>query len=91
MNRGVRRKLAAERRKIEQRQESAVRINKGGPALKGNGIRYELADTAAAIACGGIGAIHQMVRELGLQQSIDDALHLLLLEKGREQVPAPDV
>lgn len=77
MNRSICRKLAAEKRKIERRQDRAVRVNMGGPVLGGAGIRYELADKTAEIACGGIGAIHRMVRQLGLQKRIDDSLHLL--------------
>lgn len=45
--------------------------------LKGDGIRYELAERTKAIACGGIGAIHRMVRQLGLPERIDDAVKLL--------------
>jgi hypothetical protein len=76
VNRKIRRKLASEKRRIERRLEQAVRPNEAGPVLRGNGIRYELADKAAAIACGGIGAIHRMVRQLGLQKRIDDRLRL---------------
>jgi hypothetical protein len=32
---------------------------------------------ARGVACGGIGAIHEMVRRLGLPGAIDDAVHLL--------------
>lgn len=45
--------------------------------LKGDGIRYELAERTKAIACGGIGAIHRMVKQLGLPKRIDDAVRLL--------------
>jgi len=77
VNRKIRRKLAREKRQIERRLDRAVRPNMGGPVLSGNGIRYEVADKAAAIACGGIGAIHRMVGQLGLQKKIDERLDLL--------------
>lgn len=76
MNRRIRRKLALEKRRIERRLDQAVRPNEVGPVLRGNGIRYELADKVAAIACGGVGAIHRMVKQLGLQQAIDERVRL---------------
>lgn len=60
MNRKIRRKVAREKRRLDQ----AVRPNEVGPVLRGNGIRYELAEKAAAIACGGVGVIHRMVKQL---------------------------
>jgi len=76
VNRRIRRKLASEKRRIERRLDQAVRPNERGPVLRGNGIRYELAEKVAAIACGGIGAIHRMVKQLRLQAAIDDRVHL---------------
>ena len=40
-------------------------------------IHYELSDRTRAISPGGIGAIHLMVRKLGLDQHINHNLHLL--------------
>lgn len=77
MNRKLRRIQAAEKRKITRRLADAVQVNTGGPMLKGDGIRYELAEKTRAIACGGIGAIHRMVKQLGLSEQIDDAVKLL--------------
>lgn len=76
MKRKIRRKLASEKRKIERRLDRAVRFNEQGPVLQGAGIRYEVADKMSAIACGGIGAVHRMVRRLGLQKRIDDQVRL---------------
>ena len=77
MNRKLRRIQAAEKRKITRRLAEAVEVNSGGPLLKGDGIRYELAEKTRAIGCGGIGAIHWMVQQLGLPSRIDDAVELL--------------
>ena len=41
------------------------------PMLKASNIHYEMAEKAAAVNCGGIGAIHLMVNRLGLRQDID--------------------
>ena len=77
MNRKLRRIQAAEKQKIARRLEESVKVNGGGPVLQGDGIRYELAEKTKAIACGGIGAIHRMVKRLGLPERIDDAVKLL--------------
>jgi hypothetical protein len=45
--------------------------------LSGGNIHYEMSDRTEAITCGGIGAIHEMVRRIGLVEEIDRRLHLL--------------
>src|SRR5665213_3533915 len=45
--------------------------------LAAKNIRYELADRARGIACGGIGAMHLLARHVGLPQMIDRHIHLL--------------
>jgi hypothetical protein len=45
--------------------------------LKASNIHYEMAQRAAAMNCGGIGAMHLMVQRLGLVEDIDRHLHLL--------------
>jgi len=72
----VRRKIQAEKRKIERRLERAVHPNGGGPVLGATNIHYELADRTQAIAHGGIGAVHRLVNKLGLAGRINGALHL---------------
>jgi hypothetical protein len=47
------------------------------PIMRARNIRYEMADKARAINCGGIGAIHLMVNKLKLREEIDARLHLL--------------
>jgi hypothetical protein len=72
------------RRQIERRKQCNVerldRWNLGDtsqPVLSARNIHYELAVRAAGTTCGGIGAIHRLVRELGLAEAIDRRLHLL--------------
>jgi len=43
----------------------------------GSRIRYELADRSRAIGVGGIGAMHNLARRVGLVRKIDERLHLL--------------
>ena len=40
-------------------------------------IHYEIARRARGVACGGIGALHALARQLGLIEAIDDRLHVL--------------
>jgi hypothetical protein len=47
------------------------------PMFKGSNVHYEMAERVQAINCGGIGAMHLMVRRLGLVEDIDRNLHLL--------------
>ena len=72
------------RRQIERRKQRNIkrldRWNLGDtsqPALGARNIHYELAERASGTTCGGIGAIHRLVRELGLPEAIDGRLHLL--------------
>ena len=45
--------------------------------FKASNIHYEVADSAGAVNCGGIGAMHLMVQRLGLVYDIDRHLELL--------------
>jgi hypothetical protein len=47
------------------------------PVLAGGNVRYEMAQRTRAIAHGGIGLVHALVREVGLPEAIDRKLHLL--------------
>ena len=40
-------------------------------------IHYAVADRSRGLSCGGIGAIHQMVRAIGLARALDRDLPLL--------------
>ena len=81
MNRKVRRIIAREKRQIARRLKLAVEVNDGGPVLSATNIRYEIADKTKAIAHGGMGAVHRMVRNIGLAKRIDDAVELLKIHK----------
>lgn len=81
MNRIVRRKIAAEKQRIERRLGIAVAVNYGGPVIGATNIRFEIADKTRAISHGGIGIVHRLVRKLGLAARIDAALHLLRVHK----------
>lgn len=68
---------AAGQRKIRRRLDRPVTAPSPHPVITARTIPYEVADKTRAIACGGIGAIQLLVRELGLAEAIDERLHLL--------------
>jgi hypothetical protein len=68
---------AAGKRKIRRRLDRPVTAPSPQPVITASNIHYEIADKTKAIPCGGIGAIHLLVRKLGLAEAIDDRLHLL--------------
>ena len=57
---------AAGKRKIRRRLDRPVTAPTLDPVITASNIHYEVADKIRAIPCGGIGAIHLMVRKLGL-------------------------
>jgi len=72
------------RQQIERRKRRVLRCldrsdNRGcaRPMLTAANIHYEIADRSRATVHGGIGAIHLLVKQLGLDQAINDGLGLL--------------
>lgn len=51
--------------------------NQPKPIMTGQNIHYELSDKTRAMSYGGIGAIHKMVKRIGLDKEIDNRLDLL--------------
>ena len=76
MNKRIRRQLAARKRRIERRLDKTRHIGES-PVLSATNIHYEIADRTQAISAGGIGMIHQLVHQLGLDQAINRQLNLL--------------
>ena len=78
MNLNIRRKLAARNRRIKKRLDK-TKMGSACPVISASNIHYEIADRTQAISAGGIGAIHQMVKRLGLDQAINQRLDVLKL------------
>jgi hypothetical protein len=81
MNRKIRGLLESRKRRIKARLEPVIggrepRVE-GQPELTTQRIHYQMAERAQAIPYGGIGAIHQMVRTLGLADRIDSELGVI--------------
>ncbi len=81
MKQSIRGRLGREKRRIKKRLEPFIggtepRVE-GRPELTQQRPTYEIADRSRAVPCGGIGAIHQLVRSLGLPEQIDEQLNVL--------------
>ena len=78
MNAKLRRKLAARKRRIKARLDK-TRMGSECPVISASNIQYDLAGRTRAISAGGIGAIHLMVKRLGLDKAINQRLNVLKL------------
>ena len=77
MNTIIQQRLAARKRRLARRLDKRnYPADLAQPMLRGSNIHYELAGRCVGTAYGGIGLIHQLVRELGLAAAIDQRLHL---------------
>lgn len=65
------------KRKIERRLKRRQWEEQDMPMFRARNIHYEIAERGQGIACGGIGAVHQMVVRSGLVKEIDENLDLL--------------
>jgi Transposase DDE domain group 1 len=77
VNAKIRSQLALRKRRITHRLDKADLRGAEQPMFTASNIQYELADRIRGLAHGGIGAIHLLVRQLGLAEAIDRHLHLL--------------
>ena len=75
--RRLKRRLEAQRRRIDKRLADAVALNVGGPVLAGAPIRYELSERSRGTAHGGMGMIAGLVEEVGLAAEIDASVEVL--------------
>lgn len=70
-----RKQLEARQRRIDRRLDKR-RFPLEYPVFSASNIHYEIGDRTRAIGCGGIGMIHQMAVNLGLDQTINEELHI---------------
>jgi hypothetical protein len=77
VNRNYPKILRNRKQRIERRLQPKNWEDQPRPMLKASNIHYEMAERAAAMNYGGIGAIHLMVQRLGLVEDIDRHLQLL--------------
>jgi hypothetical protein len=77
VNAKLRRQLKNRKRRIARRLEHIDRTASQWPELAAANIHYAIAERTRAIGAGGIGAVHLLVRQLGLDRAINDRLGLL--------------
>ncbi len=77
MNARIRKKLARRKRRIQKRLDKSDLRDCAKPMLTASNIQYEIGDRGRGVVYGGIGAMHLLVRKLGLAEAIDRRLHLL--------------
>ena len=77
MNAIITKRLAACKRRLQQRlDKDNYPDDLSRPMMRGSTPQYELSGRSAGTAYGGIGLIHQLARDWGLAEAIDQRLHL---------------
>jgi hypothetical protein len=69
--------LAQRKRNLERRLDRRNWKGAGAPQFGGGNVRYEMGARVQAIGCGGIGAMHTVVRGLGLDRAINERVRVL--------------
>jgi hypothetical protein len=77
VNAKIRKQIERRKQRIARRLDRSDNRGCDRPIMGASNIHYEIADRTRATANGGIGAIHMLVRKLGLDQAIDQHLGLL--------------
>jgi hypothetical protein len=73
----IRRQLANSKRRIERRLDKTDLRGCSQPMMTARNIHYEIAERTRGISVGGLGAMHALVRHLGLIDAIDRRLEVL--------------
>jgi len=81
VNVDIRKKLARGKRKNQYRLRDIEWEDQPSPMFAAGNIKYDLAEKTRGLACGGIGAMHNLARQSGLVDAIDRRLHLLKIHK----------
>ena len=74
----IQKKLAARKRRIKNRLDK-TKFGGKCPVIAASNIHYELADRTQAISSGGLGMIHQMVKQLELDTAINRCVNVFRL------------
>jgi hypothetical protein len=73
----VRRRLRNCKRRIQRRLRKKQWQEQRRRMFRDRNVHYEVGDKTRGLHCGGLGAFHLLVRQLGLADAIDRDLHLL--------------
>ena len=77
MNKSLEREIEKRKCRIARRNRVRQWTNQERPMFRPGNIRYECSSRDRGIACGGIGAMYLMAKNIGLLEAIDRKLHLL--------------
>ncbi len=77
MRKSTRRSLRDRKRRIENRLRNLDRCDQANPILGAQNVHYEISDRTRGFGAGGIGAMHELARRVGLIDEINGALNLL--------------
>lgn len=81
MNKIKQRIVRNRKRRILRRLNDSSSVDRGEPMFRPRNPQYEIAARTKAFDCGGIGAVHQFVRDIGLDRRIDEGLELLKIHR----------
>ena len=73
----IQKQIARRKREVARRLDKQDNRGCDRPIMTASNIHYEIADRTRATAAGGIGAMHLLVKKLGLDEAIDRSLGLL--------------
>jgi hypothetical protein len=73
----IRRKLTNSKRRIHRRLDKTDLRGCSQPMMTASNIHYEIGERSRGIAVGGLGALHTLVRHVGLIEAIDRRLEVL--------------
>ena len=81
MNKIKQRIVRDRKRRILRRLNDSSSVDRGEPMFRPRNPHYEISARTKAFDCGGIGAVHQFVRDIGLDRRIDEGLQLLKIHR----------
>jgi Transposase DDE domain group 1 len=77
VNKIIRQKLTNSKRRIQRRLDKSNLRGCSQPMMTASNIHYEIGERSRGIGVGGLGAIHTLVRRVGLIEAIDRDLQVL--------------
>ena len=78
--------LQKRKRRIESRLDKTKLPDSTKPMFSASNIHYDLSDKVRALDVGGIGAIHTMVKSIGLIEDIDKNIQLLKIHLAHHKI-----
>jgi Transposase DDE domain group 1 len=77
VNKIIRQKLANSKRRMRRRLDKTDLRGCSEPMMTARNIHYEIAERSRGIGVGGLGALHALVRQIGLIEALDQRLEVL--------------